>query len=383
MKHFLIDATPCAPERLTGAGRIVYQLISHLFDRDRENSYLLFGFAPQIWPPARLPTNFTYRQIRPWKPLGPLAMEAARRSFVGWRGARYRLDVLHCTLEMTPLYEERTKVLFSLYDLARLSPHFLYSTPQNLRSLVRTRLRYGLARKADLIHTISRYSADQIASRLRIKRDRIRVIYPGVDPLFSPGAPDPGVLERFGVRPQRYFLFVGQLGRQKNEEGLIRAFVQALQENALPADARLILAGDASALRDSTRNLLGGDTGRERITTPGAVSDPDLLHLYRGAIGVVLPSFHEGFGLPALEAMACGVAPIVSNASSLPEVVGEAGLVVPAGRTPELAEALAKLAGDGAWRAALCEKARERSRQFTFGAMADGLLALYREMSDG
>ena len=380
MNKILIDATPYIPGGVTGAGRIIYQLIAHLAQLDRENQYLIFGFAPRIWEPNQLPPNFSYRQIPLYRWLGPFAQELARRQFVGKTVTLRQVDVVHCTLEMIPLYDEHTKVLFSLYDLARSSPHFMYSAPQNLRSMARTFLRYRLARRADVIHTISKYSADQIASRLRIERGRIRIIYPGFDPRFQPGEPEPEVLRRHALPPQRYFLFVGEFGRQKNEEGLIRAFFAAHAESRLDATMRLALIGDPANLRESTRHMITQNPRGSLLSFLGRVSDEDLLHLYRGAAAVVLPSFYEGFGLPVLEAMACGIVPIVSQVTSLPEVVGDAGLIVPPGDVKELAGAMGRIAADRELREKLAERALLRTTQFSFSAMARAQLELYQEM---
>ncbi|MHA1569825.1 MAG: glycosyltransferase family 4 protein, partial [Alphaproteobacteria bacterium] len=350
---------------------------------DRETNYLIFGFAPSIWPENTLPENFTYRRIKPWRWLGPLALEAARRHFVRQHVSNYRVDLLHCTLEMVPVYDEQTRVLFSLYDLARLSPHFMYSAEQNLRNLLRTRLRYSLAKKADLLHTISEFSADQIAARLKIDRARIRVIHPGYDPRFCPGEADRNTLQKYGLADRRYLLFVGEFGRQKNEEGLIRAYFAARAERGLGADTALVLVGDPAKLKAGTRALVASHQLKDDILLLGHVSDDDLVHLYRGATAMVLPSYYEGFGLPALEAMACGAVPVVSRATSLPEVVGDAGLLVSPGNTAELAEALSRVCSENDLRTSLAEKALARAQQFTFAGMARAQWELYREMIDG
>jgi glycosyltransferase involved in cell wall biosynthesis len=383
MRQFLFDATPYAADNVTGAGRIVYHLIEQLAALDRENSYLVFGFAQQIWPPGLLPDNFTYRRLTPRRWLGPLAMEVARRWFVERHALNHRVDLLHCTLEMVPLYEERARVLFSLYDLARWSPHFLYSAPGSLRTMIRTRLRYSLARRADMLHTISEFSADEIARQLKIDRRRIRVIYPGCHPIFSPGPPDLETLRRHRLHDVRYLLFVGEFGRQKNEEGLLRAYFMARAEHGLASEVKLALVGDASKLKESTRLLLAHHEFGADVRFLGRVPDGELLHLYRGAVALALPSYYEGFGLPVLEAMTCATPPVVSRATSLPEVVGDAGLLVTPGKVAELAEALGRLAGDDELRRELSARALERSRRFTFAAMAKAQHDLYVEMIDG
>ncbi|HPM75968.1 MAG TPA: glycosyltransferase family 1 protein [bacterium] len=377
MKRFLIDATPYYPNALTGAGRIVKHLLENLSELDRENSYLVFGFTPELRLARPLPENFTYRRLNLHGFLGPAAREAARRWFVHHHLALYRVDVLHCTLEMTPSYDEHARTLFSLYDLARRSPHFTDPLGPNLRQYVRTRLRYSLAKKADILHTISHFSTDEINSQLRIAPDRLRVIYPGYDPLFTPGEPDRAVLARYGLT-RRYLLFVGQFGRQKNEEGLMRSYLHARREGALGDDCQLALVGRPELLTASARQLLSAD-----IKVLSNVGDDDLLHLYRGAVALVLPSFYEGFGLPAVEAMACGTPAIVARTTSLPEVVDDSGVIVAPGNETELAEALGRISNDDVWRDRIAAKALQRAKKFTAREMTRQMLQLYLEMADG
>lgn len=383
MKHFVIDATPYDPNNITGAGRIVYHLVANLAALDRDNHFHIFGLVPAIWPEKELPENFTYQQIHPTRLLGPLSLEVARRNFIGKRLSNFHTDVLHLTLDMVPVYDEHARTLFSLYDLARLSPHFIYSVEQNLRTFLRTQLRYRLAKKADLLHTISNYSAEAIIDRLKIDRRRVRVIYPGYDPLFAPGPADDRVLQKHRLADLRFLLFVGEFGRQKNEEGLIKAFRQARQERGLDPDIKLVMVGDANKLKPSTRAFLSHHEFTSDVIFPGHIPDRELLHLYRRAEALVLPSFYEGFGLPALEAMACGTVPVVSRVTSLPEVVGDAGLLVSPGNTQELAETICDLLNDRDKQAQLSKHAIERAKQFTFAAMTKATWETYLEMSDG
>ncbi|MDP8223471.1 MAG: glycosyltransferase family 1 protein [Candidatus Lernaella stagnicola] len=379
--QILFDATPFVAARPTGAGRLVQLGMAQQFELDRENLYRIFGFAPEVWPPDSMPENFRYERISPWPWLGPLAMETARRHHIGSCLTKYNIDVLHCTLEMTPVYDEHARTLFSLYDLARRTTSFVRSSGRSARSWGRTWLRYRLARKADMIHTISEFSAEQIASQLQIPQRRVRVVYPGVDPRFTPGEPDHDWLAEIGLEKEPFFLFVGQFGRQKNEEGLLRAFAAAVHENAA-GNARLVLVGDDSAMRDTTRQMLRDKLPDRAILLPKA-TDEQLLSLYRGCVALILPSFHEGFGLPVVEAMACGSTAIVSNAGSLPEVVGDAGLVVPVDHSDDLATAIDRLVRDTELRDALRRRATVRAQHFTFAGYARGLLSLYEELAHG
>jgi glycosyltransferase involved in cell wall biosynthesis len=239
------------------------------------------------------------------------------------------------------------------------------------------------ARWADRIVTVSEASRRAIQQWLGRSDSRIRVITEGPDPIFGPrdlGAGSDSVLSRHGLRPgERYLLYVGGLSPHKN---LLR-LVEAFGRSAGP-DVRLVLTGDVHdvfhtcvpAIRSAVeRHELDG-----RVVLTGFVPDEDLVFLYGRAYALVQPSLLEGFGLPAVEAMACGTPVLSSRAGSLPEVIGEAGAYFDATDVASIADAIGALLADPGRRDALARHAIGRAARFTWDAAARGLLDCFAEL---
>ncbi len=175
-------------------------------------------------------------------------------------------------------------------------------------------------------------------------------------------------------------LFVGTVEPRKNVPTLLSAFQQVLDHYHPEVD--LVLAGSPGWLTDEVYALANrlGLTGRVHFL--GRVSDEELVWLYNGARLLVLPSFYEGFGLPPLEAMACGCPVVVSNVSSLPEVVGDAGLLVDPQDADALAVAIWRLLSDAALREEMVAKGLKRAACFSWTRAARETLELYRRVAD-
>jgi len=221
-----------------------------------------------------------------------------------------------------------------------------------------------------------------IVSRLGTEEGKVRVVPLGIGEEFlAPVAEDrvAAMRERYDIAGP-YFLCVGNLEPKKNLAATIEAFARARRQHDLPHE--LILAGGKSWRSGDVGQALAraGANVAKRI---GYAAPEDLPALYAGAEGLVFWSLVEGFGLPALEAMACGTPVICSDRGALPEVVGEAGITVPIGEPAALAEAIAGLAGDAARRTELAGRGRARARGFTWRAHADAVLNVYREVGEG
>lgn len=226
-----------------------------------------------------------------------------------------------------------------------------------------------LRRRARALLCVSRATAADVCRLARVDRGRITVVHQGVDERwFAPAEAFPGP----------YFLFVGNLKPHKNLGLLARAFARVAA--ALPH--RLVLVGrrDGFFTGDpaarAALDALGG-----RVEHAGDVDDAALARWYAGATALALPSLCEGFGLTALEAMAAGCPVVASNVSSLPEVVGDAGLLVDPRDEAAWADALVRLAGDGALRARLAGAGRARARGFTWEACADATAAVLSRLA--
>lgn len=241
-------------------------------------------------------------------------------------------------------------------------------------------------RRARIVLTPSGFSAGEVERALGVPHERIRVTPLAADPALRP-ADDPDAVrvrlaERFGIRG-RYLLHMAGFDRRKNVPLLVRAFARAL--SSLPDDMSLVLAGAPHSanltvfppVEGMIRELGIGD----RVVLTGRVTDDARTLLYQGAAGYVTPSSYEGFGLTPLEAMACGVPVIAADRTSLPEVVGDAGLLV----EPEVeavATAVTRLVNDVDLRDELARRGLARAGGFTWDRTADQTIAAYREAAD-
>jgi glycosyltransferase involved in cell wall biosynthesis len=219
-----------------------------------------------------------------------------------------------------------------------------------------------------------------------VELERVTVLYPGVEPRFQP-VQDAGTLRRVRNRyrlPARFILGLSTLQPRKNFEGLIEAFglLLAARGGELEiVDLDLVIGGGKGWMYEglsSQVERLGLD---ERIHFVGFVDDDDLPALYSLACAFAFPTWYEGFGLPVLEAMACGTPVVAADNSSLPEVVGEAGLLVDAGDPEALCEALARLLTNRGLEAHLVLAGRRQARRFTWEGAARQLLDLYRSFA--
>ena len=258
-----------------------------------------------------------------------------------------------------------------LLDLRGADPPLVCSLTARDRMMLR--LDYDGVRRAAAVIAPSAFAARDAVARLGIGEDRVAVVPWGVDH------------ERFRPVDRRlfdfpYVLYVGTEQPRKNLDALLRAFAVLAAERP---DLRLVKVGapggEGDAFRRATQRVVEKLRLGDRVVFTGRIGEDDLVAAYAGAACLVLPSLHEGFGLPALEAMACGCPVVVSNAGSLPEVVGGAGLVV----EPEpraLASAIRSTLDDER-RAELRARGLRRAARFTWHATAERTLDVYRALA--
>ncbi len=231
---------------------------------------------------------------------------------------------------------------------------------------------YACRRAAGLI-AVSRNAADEVERHLGLSAT---VTYEGVDgQFFQPASEEAIAALRAQLGVERYVLCVGTLQQRKNQVGLLRAF-ERIQERV---PHTLILAGGEGSGSEAVKAHLAAHPN-VRAKWIGYVSEAQLPALYSGAEAFALPSFWEGFGLPVLEAMACGVPVLTSNVSSLAEIAGEAALLVDPRDESALAEGLLRLLTDSALQERLREAGRARAAQFTWQQTAQQTLAVYRRL---
>ncbi|MEX2101892.1 MAG: glycosyltransferase family 1 protein, partial [Actinomycetota bacterium] len=253
--------------------------------------------------------------------------------------------------------------------------HFPELFPRRWRLLYRLGLRAAV-RRADAILTPSRSTAEDLVSRTKVRPERVHVV-PLAATLGDHAADPIPVRERLKV-PEPYALFVGTLEPRKNLVSLVRAY-RRVAGAGLPH--ALVLAGPmgwqpAALLRELAL------PGPGEVVLTGPVSPADLDVLYRGASVFAYPSIYEGFGLPVLEALGRGAPTIASNASSVPEVVGDAGILVDPRSVAELADALERVLTDEQLASELSRKGIERAARFTWDETARRTLQVYDKAID-
>jgi len=263
-----------------------------------------------------------------------------RELFTIGRGPK--IDLFHAPHYVVPFV--KVPFVVTIHDLI----HLRHRNPL-ARGYARTMIGRAV-RKSRRVITVSNAVRDEIAAELG-HAEKIAVTYNGVDSVFnSAGAKAAG----------RYFLFVGNDKPHKNVDRLVAAFARV-------PDVQLILAGGTfERFRE-----------RDRIVVAGFVSSVELASLYRGAIALVLPSLEEGFGLPALEAMACGTAVITSNAPALVEITNDAALHVDANSIDAIADAMARVMHDATLRATMIASGLDRAKTFTWRRCADLTREIY------
>lgn len=284
-----------------------------------------------------------------------------------------RPDILHCPDFIPPLWGARRTVI-TVHDLNFLHyPEFLTSESRRYYNGQIARA----TRQADHIMAVSAATRDDLVNLLGVPAEKITVQVEGVEPTFQP-LPEEVVaagLESLGL-PREYLLFVGTFEPRKNIPGLLQAYhhLQEKQPDAPP----LVLAGRRGWLIDDLTaqvTKLGLDAHVIWCENPAQSLMPAL---FNGARLLAMPSFYEGFGLPALEAMACGTPTVVANRSALPEIVGEAGILVDPDDPVHIAEGLYRLLNDTDLRARLRTAGLARAEQFTWQRAAETILHVYR-----
>ncbi len=354
-----IDASRMAWTRRTGTEQYTAHLVEALSRQETEHRLILYyNCLPEAMPtwPAHVAV-----QAMPF----PRLWTHLRLS---WEMLRRPPDLLFVPAHVLPLIRPRRTVV-TVHDLGYL---FFPETHPPARRLELHLSTAWNARVATRVIAVSQATKDDLVRHYRIPAERIRVVHHGVEPRFRP-TEDPAVAARYGL-PKGYFLYLGTLQPRKNLERILQAYAR------LPAGAPpLVLAGAKGWYFERIAAQIAALGLQERVVLPGYVADDDVPALLGGAIALVYPSLYEGFGLPALEAMACGTPVISARSSSLPEVVGEAGLLVDPLNVAELAGALRRLLEDEALREDLSRRGLAQARLFSWERCAREALSVFDE----
>jgi glycosyltransferase involved in cell wall biosynthesis len=358
--------------RSAGISRYLDRTLAHLPDAldpgDRARAFV----GPEVPPnaPAMARLEVERARLPTERPLARILWE---QLVLPIAARRWRADLLHAGAHVAPLLGACPTVVtfhdlsFYLYPAAFNRPNRLYLQTFARRS----------ARLARRIIAVSESTRRDVVRLLGVAPEKVDVAWNGVDSWFRPEA-DPERLRAFRSEQhlsERFILFLGTLEPRKNLPTLLRAYALARRQGV---EEPLILAGGMGWGDLELARLVDELDLRAAVRTVGYVSPGEQASWYNAATLLAYPSLYEGFGLPALEAMACGTPVVASDRSSLPEVVGDAGLLVDPVDPAALADALARVLRDEALRGELGARGIERARRFTWEAAARATVQTYR-----
>ncbi len=370
----------------TGSGEHLYYLLEALDAVDETNRYLVLYprlSNTQIVRTPHLGPHFEVKEVRGTAErlgahLGKLWWEQVglRRACAG-----ERVDLLHSPYFASPLFPNLPTVVTVHDVIPMVLPH--YGASPHAHAYVK--LVSMAARRARAIITVSESSKKDVVRALGVPDERVHVIYNAVDRSLRQvcdQAALEGVRDAHGIAGE-FLLYFGGFDERKNVERIVRAFHLARPRFQRPC--QLVLAGSLSfvggpPLYPDPRPLIRRLGLENEVVVTGRISEEEKPLLYSAATAFVFPSLYEGFGIPVLEAMACGAPVLTSNSSSLPEVTGDAALLVEPTSVEQIAEAMVRLANDEVLRDNLRRKGFQRVGRFSWDKSALKTLEVYRQV---
>ena len=363
-----------------GSGQYLKYLIPALLEADE--TLELFLISPKPFDPAP-PAGSNLNAVvasPPMNPSGNLAKVWFEQVTFPRACRMLGVDLAHVPYFGSP-WVTPVPVVVTIHDLI---PMVLPAYRGDARVRLYTRLVAAAAKRATLVLADSQASQRDIQRHLNLPDERVRVVYLAPAPAYQPAETCDQIValkQKYHLPPQ-FILYLGGYDVRKNVDTLIRAYAQL--DPALQAAYPLVLVGklprQASSLFFEPLALVRQLNIKDRVITPGWVAEDDLPLLYAAAQVFVYPSRYEGFGLPVLEAMACGTPVVTSNAASLPELAGAAARQIDPTDVAQLAEALTRLCTEETTRSELIRRGFEQVEKFTWQKTAAETLQAYRQL---
>jgi glycosyltransferase involved in cell wall biosynthesis len=365
-----------------GMDMVALELVRNLQKIDKTNEYFVFVKPDEDHKILTATDNF--RIVPVDGGFYPLWEQIALPKAAKEKGC----DLLHCTSNTAPVTGD-IPLIVTLHDIIYMESGYLKilrgsGTPyQKFGNAYRRMIVPKVIRKSKKIITVSNFEKHRIGEFFGIDNDpRLTAVYNGVSEHFRP-VTDPDTLRKVKDRyrlPDHYFFFLGNTDPKKNTKGVLMAFSEYLRQTG--NNTRLVMLDYDRAELERLLNEIGDKSLIDKIILTGYVVNTDLPSIYRQCDLFLYPSLRESFGIPMLEAMACGVPVITSNTSSMPEVAGNAALIIDPLKPEEITAAMKKLTSDSALRNELVTRGIERAKQFSWGRMAEDVLKLYNEIAE-
>ncbi|MEO6454285.1 MAG: glycosyltransferase family 1 protein [Ginsengibacter sp.] len=363
-----------------GIGNYVYNLLQELSKIDEQNEYILYGNNKKA---ARfIPDNPRFK----FEVIGPALYPLWEQIVLPYHVKRDKIDVLHCPANAGPLWlTGKTKLVITIHDIMYMLPRsILSSSPSLYQNLGRKYLKWvvpTVAKRAAKVITISNYSKSDILKHIPINKNKIHVIYEAPGPNFRElnVLSKQDSIKRFGLSPL-YILSFGALDPRKNTALVIEAFSKFRLKSK--SSHQLVIVGLSEMQKQYFLKQITTLGISSSVILLGFVSEEELVALYNGAYLLLYPSLYEGFGFPILEAMACGTPVISSAVTSIPEIAGEAAILVNPTDIEAIAEAIHRLTKDKPFREKLILMGYSRASEFSWAKAAKESLEVYTKIGN-
>ena len=374
-----IDARWIFQER-TGIGEYTCSLIKSLSQLDEENQYFLFfqsdNIRDTVWTELDLDTKKNFKAVM--LTFGVFSLLGQLR--LPFLLSQLDIDIFHSTNFMIPLCFVKAKIVATFHDLIPfLFPEFAPKSKKSRFYPIYRWLVKKIIRRADYIVVDSENSKRDLLSHFCLAKNKVGVVLFGVSDKFLQFSPlkKDDIRKRFSIGND-YFLYVGRYDPYKNIMGLLHAFVELRKSFALKCE--LVIVGPIDSRYTEVHQFVKMHDLETVVHITGFVQDDELVSLYQHALAVVLPSFYEGFGLPILEAFASRTPVIASQVASLPEIVGDSGILINPKEQVSIVLAMKKIVENKELRDDLIEKGQRRLEQFSWKRAAQDLTKLYQSI---
>ncbi len=362
-----------------GMDKVVLELILNLQKMDQENDYFIFVKPDQ--DKSVIPNTANFKVV-----------EIPGSSYPSWEQLKlpkvakeYHCDLLHCTSNTAP-YFIKTPLMTTLHDIIYMEGSWLKlllskaSSYQKFGNLYRRIIVGKVVKNSHRLITVSHFEKDNITRFFKLKNKSIQTIYNGVNENFTTKieASQWAKVKTAYQLPEDYLLHMANTDPRKNTRGVLLAFNDFLKQTTV--SYKLVILGYNEAELKSVLNEMDATHLSAHIILTGYVSDEDLPAIYGLSKLFLFPSLREGFGIPIIEAMACGVPVITSRTSSMPEVAGDAAHLINPHKPEEICEGMLKITSDANYRQELIQKGLIQSKKFSWNNMAKQVLAQYKEL---